>query len=76
MYNHDNFRAKIKYHCDLKKISLGNMLSELGYNRNLITQATGNKGISSIALFAIADYLDVSVDYLLGRTENKESHKS
>jgi hypothetical protein len=76
LYNLDNFKAKIKYHCDLKKTSLGNMLFSLGYNRNLLSQATGNKGISSMALYAIADYLDVSLDYLLGRAERPDSHKT
>lgn len=26
--------------------------------------------------YIIADYFDVSVDYLVGRTDNKDSHKS
>lgn len=26
-------------------------------------------------LIAIADFYDVSIDYLVGRTENKDSHK-
>ena len=34
------------------------------------------KGMASFSLARIADYLDVSVDYLLGRTDNPNSHKS
>lgn len=36
------------------------------------------KGLSEIpvwALLALADFYDVSTDYLLGRTEHKRSHK-
>ena len=74
MYNHNVLRAKIRYQCDCKGITLKKMLSDLGYNVNILTQATGNKGISSSTLYAIADYLEVSVDFLLGRTDNPKSH--
>lgn len=56
------------------------MISERGYsqksvfescgiNENTVKRMTDNKGISSFYLAKIADYLDCSVDYLLGRTD-------
>ena len=75
MYNQQIFKARIKYLCDLKNTTLGNMLSDLGFNKNLLTQATGNKGISSVALYMIAEYLGVSIDYLTGRTDKPEVNK-
>lgn len=32
-------------------------------------------GSVAVGWFAFADYLDCSVDYLLGRTDNPNSHK-
>lgn len=58
-----------------KGIRKGVMLSELGMGVNALSQFYGGKQLSCLSLGAIADYLDVSVDYLLGRTDNKESHK-
>lgn len=58
-----------------KGIRKGVMLAELGMGVNTLSQFYGGKQLSCLSLGAIADYLDVSVDYLLGRTENKESHK-
>jgi len=75
MYNHNILRARIKYLCDLKKIALRKLLSDLGYNVNMLTQVTGERGISSVALCAIADYLDCSLDYLTGRCDNPNQHK-
>ena len=75
MYNHQILKAKIKYMCDLKNTTQKQMLADLGYSVNLLTQATGNKGISSVALYAIAEYLDVSIDFLTGRTDKPEVNK-
>lgn len=75
MYNHQIVKAKIKYQCECKNITTKKLLSDLGYNVNLLTQATGERGISGAALYGIADYLEVSVDYLLGRTDRPEVNK-
>ena len=42
---------------------------------NAIRQINNKTGIASFSLAKIADYLDCSVDYLLGRTDNPISHK-
>ncbi len=51
------------------------VLSECGINENTLKRMTDNKGISSFYLAKISDYLDCSVDYLLGRTDNPQAHK-
>lgn len=76
MYNAQNLTEKIKKVAKNKNILIRDMLTECGLSINAISQITDKKGLSSFSLAAIADYLDVSVDYLLGRTENPESHKS
>jgi transcriptional regulator with XRE-family HTH domain len=35
----------------------------------------GKVNVSMTILIALADYFDVSMDYLAGRTDNSESHK-
>lgn len=75
MYNQQLVKARIKYLCECRKITVQKMLLDLGYGRNLLTQATSSRGISGAMLYAIADYLDVSVDYILGRTEKPEINK-
>lgn len=52
------------------------VLEKCGINENTLKKMTDNKGISSFSLAKISDELDCSVDYLLGRTENPQSHKS
>lgn len=52
-----------------KGLTQKGVLQECGINENTLKRMTDNKGISSFYLAKIADYLDCSVDYLLGRTE-------
>lgn len=52
------------------------VLEECGMNENTLKRMTDNKGMSSFYLAKIADYLNCSVDYLLGRVDNKEISKS
>lgn len=42
---------------------------------NAIRQINDTKGMSSFSLAKIADYLDCSVDYLLGRTDIPEVNR-
>ena len=51
------------------------MLTELHLGINTISEFAKGKQISCISLARIADYLDCSVDYLLGRTDNPEVNK-
>lgn len=46
------------------------MLSDLGLGVNTVSHLAKGQEISYLNLAKIADYLDCSVDYLLGRTDN------
>lgn len=75
MYNNENMAGRIKQRAKEKKITLKVMLHDLEVNINLISQLSKGQNITAINLAKIADYLDCSVDYLLGRTENPEINK-
>lgn len=49
-----------------------NVLEDCGLNENTLKRMTDNRGMASFSLAKIADYLGVSVDYLLGRTDEPE----
>ena len=51
------------------------MLSDLDLGINLISHLANGQNIAAINLARIADYLDCSVDYLLGRTDNPEINR-
>ena len=56
--------------------SISKLLSDCELNKNAIyTMQTEGYYPRVEALIKIADYLDCSVDYLLGRTDNPNSHK-
>lgn len=58
------------------KQSVNTMLEDCRLNKNML-QTMKNRGSMPKAdnLAKIADYLDCSVDYLLGRTDNPHAHK-
>ena len=49
------------------------LLAECELGINAIRQINDKKGMASYSLARIADYLDCSVDYLLGRTDSPKS---
>lgn len=48
------------------------MLSDLGLGVNTVSHLAKGQEISYLNLAKIADYLDCSIDYLLGRTDNPQ----
>lgn len=72
MYTATELANRIKETAKTRNIRLGTMLSELELNVNTISQINDKKGLSCFPLAKIADYLDCSVDYLLGRTDKPE----
>lgn len=66
---------KIKKVSKLKNISLKNILENCNLGSNTFSHMLHGKAIAFDSLAKIADYLDCSVDYLLGRTDNPDSHK-
>lgn len=75
MYDTQGISERIKKRTKERGINLKNMLTDLDFGINLISQISKGQAISSINLARIADYLDCSVDYLLGRTDNPMVNK-
>ena len=75
MYNNQISADRIKSQAKAKKIALKTMLSDLELGINLVSHLAKGQSITAENLARIADYLDCSVDYLLGRTENPEVNK-
>ena len=76
MYFAQMTKDRIKSLCKGKKINMEQMLTECSLGVNAIRQINDVKGMASFSLAKIADYLDCSVDYLLGRTDNPEINRS
>ncbi len=70
MYNAQCTKDRIKNICKVKKVNMEQMLVDCSLGVNAIRQINDTKGMASFSLAKIADYLDCSVDYLLGRTDN------
>lgn len=72
MYLAQITKDRIKSRCKTQKVNMEHMLAECSLGVNAIRQINDTKGMASFSLAKIADYLDCSVDYLLGRTDNPD----
>ena len=70
MYVTQDIADRIKWRLKEIGIRTKDMLSDLNMGINAISEFAKGKQMSCIALARIADSLDCSVDYLLGRTDN------
>ena len=71
MHNSQEVANVIKSLAKSKKITIGKMLSDCSLSVNtLSSMQSGGYYPRLEAIAKIADYLDCSVDYLLGRTDN------
>lgn len=76
MHNSQQVAATIKSFAKSKNIAIGKMLSECEVSKNtLSSMQSGGYLPRAENLVKIADYLDCSVDYLLGRTDNPEINR-
>ncbi len=75
MYNAQILSQRIKEQAKKQRVLIRDMLSACDLSINAISQITDKKGLSCFSLARIADYLDCSVDYLLGRTDNPEVNR-
>ena len=73
MYIAQILKDRIKAMCKYQNVSMEQMLSACNLGVNAIRQISDSKGMSSFSLARIADYLNCSVDYLLGRTDKQNS---
>ena len=69
MYSSNNIADNIRLKSNEKGITISKMLSDIGLGRNVMSHLDNGSMIKADSLAKIADYLEVSVDYLLGRTE-------
>ena len=70
MYTAQFTIGRIQKLIKLKGLVQKKVLSDCGISENTLKRMSDNKGMASFSLAKIADYLDVSVDYLLGRTDD------
>lgn len=77
MYVLTNVVERIKARAKSKNKSISKVLEESGISKNtLVSMNTRGSWIQANSLGMIADSLDCSVDYLLCRTENPNSHNT
>lgn len=69
MYNSNNIAERIKATAKKKNIALKKLLSDTGLGANTMANMKTSMPKSD-SLAKIADYLEVTVDYLLGRTDD------
>lgn len=75
LYNSPDVASAIKLRAKSKNIAIKDMLTNVGLGLNTLSHMNHGKSIAFDSLARIADYLDCSVDYLLGRTDNPEVNK-
>lgn len=75
LYNSPDVANVIKKYAQMKKISLKEILINCQLGSNTFSHMLHGKSIAFDSLARIADYLDVSVDYLLGRTDVVEVNR-
>ena len=73
MQNSQDVAINIKKITKIKKIAIGKMLSDCDLSKNTLSTMQSRGYLPRAeTLIKIADYLDCSVDYLLGRTDVQE----
>lgn len=75
LYNSPYVANRIKTFSKSKKIPLKKILEDCNLGSNTFSHMLHGKAIAFDSLAYIADYLDCSVDYLLGRTDNPEVNR-
>lgn len=76
MYNSQMVALRIKAAAKEKKIIVAKMLKDCEMNKDAISTMQSKGYLPRCeAICKIADYLDVSVDFLLGRTDNPEVNR-
>ena len=75
MYNSQEIANRIKIRAKAQGKSIGEVLSACGLGINTISKMAKGTDILTQNFAKLADCLDCSVDYLLGRTDNPEINK-
>lgn len=72
MYNSKTINQRVAALLKVKPFNQKQLLESCELNVNLLNKMTDNKGVGCFALAKIADRLETSTDYLLGRTDNPD----
>lgn len=72
MYNSQKIANRIRSTAKQQGKSLGEVLSNCELGKNTVSKIEKGNDILTLNFAKIADYLDCSVDYLLGRTDSPE----
>ena len=75
IYNAVDIAQNINKSCKNKGITAKDMLEVLNLGKNTMSHMLHGRAPSVITIARIADYLNVSVDYLLGRIDNTDINK-
>ena len=75
MYITKDIAARIKTRAKAQNIAMKDMLPACNLHINAVSEFGKGREMSCISLARIADYLDCSVDYLLGRTDRPEVNR-
>lgn len=75
LYNSPNVANKIKAYAKDKGIPLKTILDSCELGSNTFSHMLHGRSLAFDSLARIADYLDCSVDYLLGRTDIPEVNR-
>ncbi|MDE5582696.1 MAG: helix-turn-helix transcriptional regulator [Ruminococcus sp.] len=72
MNNPQEIANLIRFQTSTQKINISQMFTNIGLGKNTLSNLDNGSMIKADSLGKIADYLNVSVDYLLGRTSNSQ----
>lgn len=75
MYNSQDIANRIKLRAKNQGCSISSVLSACGLGKNTISKMSQGTDVLTLNFAKIADYLDCSVDYLLGRTDVPEVNR-
>lgn len=71
----DYISQRIKARCKEKGYTIKDLLDNCGFNRNFMYDFKCEKTTSIKTFLKIAECLDCSIDYLIGRTDNPDINK-
>lgn len=73
--NFEQIAQRIKGRCKEKGYTIKEMLEYCEYNRNFMYDLKCGKNFSLKTFVKLAEFLDCSIDYLIGRTDNPNINK-
>jgi len=75
MYDMAKTAERINSAASAKAVTVASILRKLELNKDAVTTMRAGKAPSAVTLARIADELDVSLDYLMGRTDDPTAHR-